>query len=291
MWKLSKNISSLNCRDNSAQTEKFFLKARADFVLRWAPMPWSLHCDRFTKWLSNNKSLSLLYSSTLRRSFTVLKEKAFEHCWKCMDVRYHLRDSQECHDRQNFIEGDSMYWFLSVHGSKQGCVLAPALLSISWRANWQVDIRIRTDGGLLKISKKRRDMWIRDLLLADDSALVAHSPLTSGDSVRAIDKQERLKSSINLGLWRRNANLQCRDNSPHTMYCCCLQQIWQVFNHSCLSHSCVGWNMYFVDFSRQFSTSNCSRKLSTMTPKTSIWTKSRIQKASHLGRYSDYDRM
>lgn len=75
------------------------------------------------------------------------------------------------------------------NGVKQGCVLAPtlfgiyfaALLEFAFEASQEgIFVRTRLDGSLFDISRLRsraltREVLVRDLLFADDAALVAHS--------------------------------------------------------------------------------------------------------------------
>ena len=75
-------------------------------------------------------------------------------------------------------------------GVKQGCVLAPALFGISFAlmlknafgdATEGIHLHTRSDGKLFNLSRlkaKTKIQWrlIRDMLFADDAAIVAHSP-------------------------------------------------------------------------------------------------------------------
>ena len=75
------------------------------------------------------------------------------------------------------------------NGVKQGCILAPVLFNIyfsylirhAFKGNDEgIYLRSRHDGGLFNISRFRaktkvREMTVRELLFADDAALVAHS--------------------------------------------------------------------------------------------------------------------
>ena len=75
------------------------------------------------------------------------------------------------------------------HGTKQGCVLAPALFSIFLsvvllvlhiETSEGIYIRHRTSGGLFNLSRlkavtKTNTELIRELLFADDTALVVHT--------------------------------------------------------------------------------------------------------------------
>ncbi|XP_072041153.1 uncharacterized protein [Amphiura filiformis] len=81
--------------------------------------------------------------------------------------------------------------FPITNGVKQGCVLAPTLFSIFFsmmlhQATVDLDdddgiyIRYRTDGSLFNLRRlqartKTMDLLVRELLFADDAALVAHT--------------------------------------------------------------------------------------------------------------------
>jgi len=87
------------------------------------------------------------------------------------------------------ISGNNSDAFEVLHGVKQGCVLAPTLFAMYLAAmlenmpsnlNKGIFIRTRTDGGLFNLSRLQSHrkilmQCIRELLYADDSALVAHS--------------------------------------------------------------------------------------------------------------------
>ena len=109
---------------------------------------------------------------------------------------------QEFHDGMAgavSIGGSTTDPFQISHGLKQGCVLAPtlftlflaALLStVSEHLSTGVFIRTRSDGKLfklarLKASTKTRELCIRELLFADDAAIVAHTL----EDIREICKQ------------------------------------------------------------------------------------------------------
>jgi hypothetical protein len=73
--------------------------------------------------------------------------------------------------------------------TKQGCVMAPVLFSLVFSAMLQdafetndkgISIRFRYDGGIFNLRRlqaktKTSNMLLRDLLYADDCALIAHS--------------------------------------------------------------------------------------------------------------------
>ena len=75
------------------------------------------------------------------------------------------------------------------HGLKQGCVLAPTLFTLflgavlsasSEHLSMGVFIRTRTEGRLFNLARlrantKTRELCIRELLFADDAAIVAHT--------------------------------------------------------------------------------------------------------------------
>ena len=109
---------------------------------------------------------------------------------------------QEFHDSMAgaaSIGGSTTDRFEISHGLRQGCVLAPtlftlflaALLStVSEHLSTGVFIRTRSDGkrfklAILKASTKTRELCIRELLFADDAAIIAHT------------LEERYASSLN----------------------------------------------------------------------------------------------
>jgi len=83
------------------------------------------------------------------------------------------------------IAGSNSESFAINHGVKQGCVLAPTLFIIyltavleTMSSNLNMGIRTRSDGKLFNIARlkthsKTTESCIRELLYADDSALVA----------------------------------------------------------------------------------------------------------------------
>ena len=87
------------------------------------------------------------------------------------------------------IGGSTTNPFEISHGLKQECVLAPALFTlflaallstVSGHLSAGVFIRTKSDGKVfqlarLKTSTKTRELCIRELLFADDAAIVAHT--------------------------------------------------------------------------------------------------------------------
>ena len=99
---------------------------------------------------------------------------------------------QEDQHGQVRLNGDLSEPFPITNGVKQGCVLAPTLFTIFFSMMLKqategivddedtVYIRYRLDGSLFNLRRlqahtKTREQLIRDLLFADDAALVAHS--------------------------------------------------------------------------------------------------------------------
>ena len=100
----------------------------------------------------------------------------------------------QLHDDQRFqvrLNGDLSEPFAISNGVKQGCVLAPTLFSIFFSMMLRqatedlndddsIYIRYRLDGNLFNLRRlqahtKTQEQLIRDLLFADDAALVAHT--------------------------------------------------------------------------------------------------------------------
>ncbi|KAL8584674.1 hypothetical protein ACOMHN_002403 [Nucella lapillus] len=119
------------------------------------------------------------------------------------------------HDGMNarLVNGSKNYEFPVTNGVKQGCVLAPTLFSFLFSmmllsafkdSDPGIQITYRTDGGILntqrlKAKTKVTKSLVRDLLYADDCAIVAHSEddlqrLT--DSLSAATKHFGLTISI-----------------------------------------------------------------------------------------------
>ncbi|KAI8516417.1 hypothetical protein Bbelb_049980 [Branchiostoma belcheri] len=87
------------------------------------------------------------------------------------------------------VDGEVSDFFQVLHGVKQGCILAPTLFALFLAAVIEemsddllegIYIRTRSDGGLFNLArlKSQRHVLmkcIRELLYADDSALVAHT--------------------------------------------------------------------------------------------------------------------
>ena len=90
---------------------------------------------------------------------------------------------------QVMVDGETTDAFPDAHGVKQGCVLAPTLLTLFLAAVLEVSNRnttkcvyiiTRSEGRLfsvsrLKAKKKVRQLCVRDLLYADDTGFVSHS--------------------------------------------------------------------------------------------------------------------
>ena len=97
------------------------------------------------------------------------------------------------------IGGSTTDPFEISHGLKQGCVLAPTLFTLFLTAllsivsevlSTGVFIRTRSDGKLFKLARLKastttRELCIRELLFADDAAIVAHAL----EDIREICKQ------------------------------------------------------------------------------------------------------
>ena len=98
------------------------------------------------------------------------------------------------------------------HGVKQGCVLAPTLFTIFLAAVLKsmpeelgdLYIRTRSDGDLFNLRRLRaktrtHELVIKELLFADDSALVTHSPKAMQDLVMAFaEASKKFGLTINI---------------------------------------------------------------------------------------------
>ena len=98
---------------------------------------------------------------------------------------------QSFHDgmKAGLVNGDESNEFPVTNGVKQGCVLAPTLFSFIFsmmllsafkESDLGIEITYRTDGGIYKTQRlksitKISKALVRDLLYADDCAIVAHS--------------------------------------------------------------------------------------------------------------------
>ncbi|XP_069998486.1 uncharacterized protein [Penaeus vannamei] len=120
-------------------------------------------------------------------AFRQLQEKAMEQNVPLYAVFVDFMKAFDTVDRDTLC-GNNSDAFEVLHGVKQGCVLAPTFFAMYLAAmlenmpsnlNKGIFIRTRTDGGLFNLSRLRSH-WkilmqcIRELLYADDSALVAH---------------------------------------------------------------------------------------------------------------------
>ena len=100
-----------------------------------------------------------------------------------------LRAFHEGMQAQVMIDGETTDAFPEAHGVKQGCVLAPTLLTLFLAAVLEVSNRdttkgvyiiTRSEGKLFNVSRlkaktKVRQLCDRDLLKADDTGFVSHS--------------------------------------------------------------------------------------------------------------------
>ena len=117
--------------------------------------------------------------------------------------------------------------FAISNGTKQGCVMAPVLFSLVFSAMLQdafeqnekgISINFRYDGGIFNLRRlqaktKTSSMLLRDLLYADDCALIAH---TQSDAQDMVDDFARACSSYGLTISIRKSEVlhQPRPGTP-----------------------------------------------------------------------------
>ena len=143
------------------------------------------------------------------------------------------------------VGGEPNDAFVVNHGVKQGCVLAPTLFSLYFTAvlettneglNRDVFILIRTDGKLFNLARLRAHtktlkMSIRELLYADDSALVANNADTEVE--RRIQSATRAYGALQKRLWG------CNDINTKTKV-----KVYSVAVIPCLLYSIEGTTLY-----------------------------------------------
>ena len=123
------------------------------------------------------------------------------------------------------FDGSSSEVFPINGGVKQGCVLAPTLFGIYFAVMLKqafgsstegVYLRTISDGKLFSLSRLRaktkvREVLIRDMLFADDAALVAHSV---EQLQRLMDGFSRANSSFGLTISLKKTNAMFRSAEP-----------------------------------------------------------------------------
>ena len=143
------------------------------------------------------------------------------------------------------VGGEPSDAFVVNHGVKQGCVLAPTLFPLYFTAvlettneglNRDVFILIRTDGKLFNLTRLRAHtktlkMSIRELLYADDSALVANNADTEVE--RRIQSATRAYGALQKRLW------SCNDINTKTKV-----KVYSVAVILCLLYSIEGTTLY-----------------------------------------------
>ena len=125
-------------------------------------------------------------------------------------------------------EGEVPDTFSVTNGVKQGCVLAPTLFSILLSATLEEDFRdmgdevyvqSRQNADLFTVAHfrakpKTTNILVRELLLADDSALIAHS----ADKIqRIVDAFSNASSKFGIKINMKKTDVMFQLNSTTTM--------------------------------------------------------------------------
>ena len=136
-----------------------------------------------------NKELYILFLDLTKAFDTVSREGLWKILPRIGCPPKMVEMIKQLHDGMNAEIVGSEHSFPITNGVKQGCVLAPTLFSILFSlmlisafkdSSSGINVRYRTDRGVfdirsLKAKTKTTDALIRDLLYADDCAIVTHS--------------------------------------------------------------------------------------------------------------------